>query len=130
MRGTGRRTPRLRGAGITCAQARRAARHLLSETDMGPERAGDVLTVVSELVANAHRHAGGVTGFRITPLPGAVVVEVSDASFHLPHRRPWSAVGRGGFGWLLVKRLAITVTVRCDHHGKTITALLTAEPPP
>ncbi|MCX5584006.1 hypothetical protein ACFV0H_39025 [Streptomyces erythrochromogenes] len=38
----------------------------------------DLLTVVSELVADAIRHAGGVTGFDIHRRAGQLVIEVSD----------------------------------------------------
>lgn len=110
---------------MTCARARQAARRLLTEMDVSPERTDDVLTVISELVANACRHAGGVTGLRITPRPGGVVVEVSDSSPRLPREEPSHPARPGGFGWAIVNRLADSVTIRPCRSGKTITALLT-----
>lgn len=116
--------PASSGAGVSCSQARQATRHLLAEMDVHPERAADALTVVTELVSNAHRHADGVTAFRVSPRPGAVVVEVSDASGRLPHERPWSPTRPGGFGWLLVNRLSDSTDVRFHRGGKTVMAKL------
>ncbi|MFE5488951.1 ATP-binding protein [Streptomyces virginiae] len=86
----------------------------------------DVLTVVSELVANAIRHAGGVTGFDVHRRAGLVVIEVSDHSLRLPHPRPPSPDGPRHFGWRLVKTLAPTVFICFHRRGKTITAPLPA----
>ncbi|MEU3317406.1 ATP-binding protein [Streptomyces sp. NPDC048387] len=117
------------GGGVNSGQAREVARLLLERLEVPPERAADVLTVVSELTANARQHAGGVTGFRITAQPGAVLVEVSDASARLPVEREWSPAEPGGFGWRLVNQLAVTTGIRCHRGGKTITATITITPP-
>lgn len=88
----------------------------------------DVLLVVSELVSNAVRHAGGVTAFRVRCLPDSVVVEVSDRSTACP-RPPGTPVAvPGGFGWLLVNRIADRTEIRPGHGGKTITAFLPLTP--
>ncbi|MGW5397663.1 ATP-binding protein [Streptomyces sp. NPDC003952] len=91
---------------------------------MGERVLDDVLTVVAELVTNAIRHAGGVTGFRVRCLPDAVAVEVSDASPLLPVSPGTPASTPGGFGWLLVNRLAHRTEIRTGREGKTITAHL------
>ncbi|MFC9818104.1 ATP-binding protein [Streptomyces virginiae] len=111
-------------AGTSCAQARETARRLLAEQDIPPVLTDDVLTVVSELVSNAVRHAGGVTGFQITVQTGQVIVEVSDGSALQPHLRPSSPDTPGGFGWRVVKTLAPSTFVRFNRNGKTITATI------
>ncbi|WP_046778587.1 ATP-binding protein [Streptomyces yangpuensis] len=113
-------------AGMTCAQARETARLVLAEEDAPPALVSDVLTVVSELVSNALRHAGGVTGFRVTARSGQVTVEVSDHSALQPHLRPPSPHTPGGFGWRMVKALAPSTFVRSHRGGKTIVAPLPA----
>ncbi|MFF3749282.1 ATP-binding protein [Streptomyces sp. NPDC002018] len=109
------------------AEARAMACSLLERFEPKvPERtAGDVLLVVSELVTNAVRHAGGVTGFRVSACAGEVEIAVRDASPLLPvgreHGQDWLP---GGYGWPLVQRLAeVTVTVLGDG-GKLIRALV------
>ncbi|MFF7296170.1 ATP-binding protein [Streptomyces sp. NPDC008265] len=116
-------TPKL-ATGLTCAQARESARTVLAEQDAPPRVVADVLTVVSELVSNAVRHAGGVTGFDIAVRAGKVVIEVSDRSALLPHLRPPSPHTPGGFGWRVVKSLAPSTYVRFHRQGKTIIATL------
>lgn len=86
----------------------------------------DVLLVVSELVSNAVRHAGGVTALRVLYLSDSVAVEVSDASPLAPHTPGTPAAAPGGFGWLLVKKIAQRTEIRYGHGGKTITAFLAA----
>ncbi|MFF3728022.1 ATP-binding protein [Streptomyces erythrochromogenes] len=113
-----------RSAGMSCAQARESARRVLAEQDAPPPLVDDVLTVVSELVSNAVRHAGGVTGFQVTVRAGQVVVEVSDRSALLPHLRPPSPHTPGGFGWRVVKTLAPSTFVRSHRSGKSIVAAL------
>ncbi|MFE3825675.1 ATP-binding protein [Streptomyces sp. NPDC059092] len=109
------------------AEARALARSFLDGHAPGvPEQAViDVLLVVSELVTNAIRHAGGVTGFRISAGTGVVEIAVQDASSRLPafeqRREEWLP---GGYGWPLVQRLAeVTVTLLGDG-GKLIRALI------
>ncbi|WP_406121463.1 ATP-binding protein [Streptomyces canus] len=83
-----------------------------------------VLLVVSELVTNAVRHAGGVTRFRLVAGPGTVTVTVEDASSTAPTLRR-SCVGEpGGFGWQLVRELSEDVEVSTRPGGKTVSALL------
>ncbi|MFC8516516.1 ATP-binding protein [Streptomyces sp. NPDC057257] len=82
------------------------------------------LLVVSELVTNALRHAGGVTGFGLRTGPGTLTVTVSDASPDPPRRRCTPVWEPGGFGWPLVLDLASDVRVRSGPKGKTIEATL------
>ncbi|MET9960025.1 ATP-binding protein [Streptomyces sp. NPDC006326] len=114
---------------VSCADARAMARDVLAGLEAPQEWVEDVLTVVSELVSNAHRHAGGVTGFEVAVRPGAVTVEVSDRSPLPPQSRPWNPEEPGSFGWRLVNQLADTTDVRFHPGGKTITATFTPDRP-
>ncbi|KJY18186.1 MULTISPECIES: ATP-binding protein [Streptomyces] len=109
---------------MNCAQARETARHVLAEHNAPEALVTDVLTVVSELVSNAIRHAGGVTGFHITVRAGQVTIKVSDGSTLPPHLRPPSPHTPGGFGWRVVKTLAPGTFIRFHRTGKTITAIV------
>ncbi|MFF3212998.1 ATP-binding protein [Streptomyces sp. NPDC002886] len=112
------------GPGLRSAEARQAAREVLSAEGVAERVLDDVLTVVAELVTNAIRHAGGVTGFRVLRLPDAVAVEVSDASPLLPCSPGTPVSVPGGFGWLLVNKIADRTEIRSGRDGKTITAYL------
>ncbi|WP_181764883.1 ATP-binding protein [Streptomyces albidus (ex Kaewkla and Franco 2022)] len=108
-------------------QARDIARDYLSalRPPATPETVDNVLLVVSELVTNAYRHAGGLSCFRVSGSAGSVHVQVTDPSPLLPRSRsigPETDLERGGgFGWPLVHHLAHEVTVRREPHGgKTI----------
>ncbi|MEU5322886.1 ATP-binding protein [Streptomyces sp. NPDC021056] len=83
-----------------------------------------VLLVVSELVTNAVRHAGGVTQFRLVAGPGAVTVTVEDASATAPSLQRSNADEPGGFGWQMVRELSEDVEVSTRPGGKTVSALL------
>ncbi|MGW7140267.1 ATP-binding protein [Streptomyces xanthophaeus] len=113
-------------AGLSCAEARDTARNILASLRPPPAGLDDVLTVVTELISNASRHAGGATGFQITARSDALTIEVSDRSPSPPRIQPWAPDIPGGFGWRLVNQLAIT-DVQVHQDGKTITATLTAE---
>ncbi|MFF3728557.1 ATP-binding protein [Streptomyces erythrochromogenes] len=113
------------GPGLSCAEARASARGILAGLNPSSARVNDVLTVVSEMISNAGRHAGGATAFQITARSGAVTVEVSDRSTSPPLIRPWAPDEPGGFGWRLINQLAAT-DVLLHHDGKTVTATLTA----
>ncbi|WP_327233259.1 ATP-binding protein [Streptomyces sp. NBC_01317] len=91
-----------------------------------PRRTQDVILVVSELVANALRHAGDVTSLRLRADCRSLQVAVDDPSPAQPQDRTPDLTGRtGGFGWPMIQRLAERVTVlpRPDG-GKTIRAVL------
>jgi anti-sigma regulatory factor (Ser/Thr protein kinase) len=82
--------------------------------------------VVSELVTNAVRHAGGEFTLRLNPRGSGIEVAVTDNSAALPRmRRPDFKDGNGGFGLPLVKQLSrsLTVTPR-PRGGKTVTAVV------
>ncbi|MFI0240328.1 ATP-binding protein [Streptomyces sp. NPDC016845] len=89
----------------------------------------DALLIASELAANALRHGGGLTRFSACVHAHVLVVQVSDRSDREPLLLPHDPTVPGGFGWLMVRSLARSVTVeRHGAGGKTITAELA--PPP
>ena len=85
--------------------------------------AEDVLLVVSELVTNALRHAGGVTGMRVALTREGVEVTVRDASGERPAARgrdgDWLP---GGYGWPMVSRLAEVAVIPLGAGGKLVRA--------
>ncbi|MCX5231910.1 ATP-binding protein [Streptomyces sp. NPDC006553] len=88
---------------------------------------GDALLVTSELVTNALRHGGGLTGFGVELDPGGVTITVADASGELPHLTDGRGAERasgpaeGGFGWPLVRLLAQEIRLTLPPEGgKTI----------
>ncbi|MFH8739029.1 ATP-binding protein [Streptomyces sp. NPDC017964] len=113
---------------ITAAQARHATHEFFSGLIPAPsqERVENAVVVVSELVANAFRHAGGVTGLHLAADRDVVEIAVRDPCPALPRERPPDLDGcEGGFGWPLIRMLARTVTVRPSHNGgKVISAVL------
>jgi anti-sigma regulatory factor (Ser/Thr protein kinase) len=88
-----------------------------------PEAVDNVLLVVSELVTNAYRHAGGLSCFRVSGSAGNIHVQVADPSPVLPYSRSngmdEDLERCGGFGWPLVLHLAREVTVRREPEGGT-----------
>ncbi|WP_280882543.1 ATP-binding protein [Streptomyces pseudovenezuelae] len=109
----------------TVGLARNVTRRFLALAAPEGESAIDtVLLVMSELFTNAVRHAGGATGFRLEAGPGTVTVAVHDASTVSPRSLPLDLTRPGGFGWLLVRELAVDVRVEVHAMGKTVTAVV------
>lgn len=119
------------------AEARDAVMRLLTSQFCGLVSEGlaadvvvaDALLVTSELVTNAVRHGGGITGFAAELTDEGLRVEVADASPDLPvavdSDAETSRVGRiGGYGWALVRRLAKQVSITVHPGGKSIIALI------
>jgi anti-sigma regulatory factor (Ser/Thr protein kinase) len=101
-----------------------AATYLAAHGDRVPGPVlDDVLLVVSELVTNALRHAGGVTGLRVTLRNDGVEVTVQDGSREQPvtrgHGGNWLP---GGYGWPMVSRLAEVAVVPLGADGKLVRA--------
>ncbi|MFI9228681.1 ATP-binding protein [Streptomyces rimosus] len=114
--------------GRSVADARLDARAFLGGLlpPVASEAADTVLLVVSELVTNALRHAGGTWALELTAHPDGIEVAVHDPSPQTPRlRNPDLNGGTGGFGWPLVTRLAYTTAVTPGPSGgKTVSALL------
>jgi anti-sigma regulatory factor (Ser/Thr protein kinase) len=98
----------------------------LDEEGLADVVVADALLVTSELVTNAIRHGGGLTGFRAEITDDGLLLTVADASPRAPvtAERDPSDVPAGGYGWLLVRRLAKRVSVTCLPGGKRIVALV------
>ncbi|MGW5061234.1 SpoIIE family protein phosphatase [Streptomyces sp. NPDC004096] len=77
--------------------------------------------IVSELVTNAIRHAGGPTALRLI-LDRSLICEVSDASNTSPHMRRSPVTDEGGRGLFLVAQVAQRWGTRYTGTGKTVWA--------
>ena len=120
----------------TAASARAHARAVVAarwDPSVRPAREEDVidlLLVVSELVANALRHGGGLAGFELTPVRDGIRLAVHDHSDDVPataHGPGFLSAGQrtGGYGWPLVVRLAREITVeKRPTGGKTISVFV------
>ncbi|MFF7178337.1 ATP-binding protein [Streptomyces sp. NPDC008121] len=117
------------GGGVrTSADAREATRRRLARIrPVDRSQVDDLLLVVSELVANAERHAGGATEFRLDLGRDSVTVSVTDTSDEPPENRRGEALTPGGYGWPIVLRLCREVTVSVHEGGKTIRAVVPLE---
>jgi anti-sigma regulatory factor (Ser/Thr protein kinase) len=117
---------------VSAADVRQRIRQELAKSSgpFDPLAVEDTLLVASELAANAIVHGGGITGFQTRVADGVLHVAVSDGSDRAP-----AAVARapgdlrpGGFGWPIIRRLALGVDVRPHAPGgppgKTITVTL------
>ncbi|QKW17863.1 ATP-binding protein [Kitasatospora sp. NA04385] len=119
----------------TAGAARAAVTALLSDTGRATVAPlGAVHLVVTELVANAFRHADGMTGFdaRVDADGAALVVTVDDGDERTPVETPGvldDPAALGGRGWPLVRLLA--ATCRTDPRpegGKRITVTFPLRP--
>ncbi|WP_042377290.1 ATP-binding protein [Streptacidiphilus melanogenes] len=87
------------------------------------ERAEDVLLVVSELVANAMTHGGGVRELVVTLDGDALVVGATDAESRPPAlQKPGDPSQPGGHGLQVVHRLSETWGSTPQPAGKTVWA--------
>ncbi|MET9365977.1 ATP-binding protein [Streptomyces sp. NPDC006632] len=98
----------------TAAQARDTARDFLAALVPAPSKESieNAVLIVSELVTNALRHAGGATSLDLAADPATLRISVRDPSPVPPRERTPDLRGyEGGFGWLLVRYLAKSVAV-------------------
>jgi hypothetical protein len=87
------------------------------------ERAEDVLLVVSELIANAMTHGGGVRELVVTLDGDALVVGATDGERRPPAlQRPGDPSQPGGHGLQVVRRLSETWGSLPQASGKTVWA--------
>ncbi|MFJ9776164.1 ATP-binding protein [Kitasatospora sp. NPDC101157] len=97
----------------------------------GPRRGllDDVLQVTTELLANACVYGRGIRELVLEHRLGVLRVEVSDHSPAPPHRRTPTFGYPGGYGLLVVERLATCWGTTADTAGKRVWAeLLTTHP--
>ncbi|MFD9687193.1 ATP-binding protein [Kitasatospora sp. NPDC059146] len=112
----------------TAADARSVITSLLSAVPGDTSAARrDAHLAVTELLTNALRHGGGLTGFRarLDVKPPVLRIEVEDRSDELPRAPEREGPGPdrlGGRGWVIVRRLAASCKVeRFPGGGKRIT---------
>lgn len=111
------------------AHARDLARETLESWNWPPERVEVVVLLVSELVTNAHRHAGTDAWLQLQPTPDGVRLAVHDGSTRQPARRtPDLEAAAGGFGLHILERLASRWGVETNADGKRIWALVPSTP--
>jgi anti-sigma regulatory factor (Ser/Thr protein kinase) len=104
------------------ADARRLARIVLEETGA---KVPELDLVISELAANAVRHAGTHYRVEISVEGGTVVVGVHDHSSALPQKRTPQPGEGGGRGLLIIESIARRWGVHpIDGDGKTVWAEL------
>ncbi|MCT4353321.1 serine/threonine-protein phosphatase [Streptomyces sp. Je 1-79] len=85
--------------------------------------------VLSELVTNAIRYAGGPIDVRLIRVAGRLICEVSDPSATHPRMRRARLTDEGGRGLYLVAQLATRWGSRYSRSGKTIWAEQDFPPP-
>lgn len=85
-----------------------------------PQRRADILLVVSELAANAVRHAPGRFTLMMRPALTSVHITVRDTSRIAPLSLPLDLLAGGGLGWHLIRVLAEQVSVLPAADGKEI----------
>ncbi|MFS0697196.1 ATP-binding protein [Streptomyces nitrosporeus] len=108
-------------AGLLDARSKEPGAAHLADTTLA-----DALLVTSELVTNAFRHGGGLTGFTAEVSAEGLLLTVSDASREVPSvtvHGPGSDLV-GGYGWPLVHRLSSRLTVTPYPGGKRIAVLI------
>ena len=94
-----------------------------------PSLCGDLALIVTELVANAVRHAGTAITVRLSRLGDGVRVEVADGSTRPLRPRLASLADEGGRGLLLVDALSTRYGVEAERAGKLVWVELLPEPP-
>ncbi|RSS66754.1 ATP-binding protein [Streptomyces sp. WAC06614] len=119
--GWARSFPVHRGVG----EARRwclAHLNTLRWTADAPDTVHSVLLTVSELVTNAHVHAGSSAQLVLTWDGTCLHVSVADADPHLPAPRQASTQATSGRGLAIIDALADAWDAHEVHGGKAITA--------
>ncbi|MCS0604357.1 ATP-binding protein [Streptomyces sp. LP11] len=109
-------------------EARQAVRALLARAGHPPSHptSQDAQIVVSELVANAYRHAPGPGALLLEVVPDAALlrISVSDSSPDPPEPRAHDAGRIGGHGLHLVSRLCAQLNTVVSATGKKVVAHL------
>ncbi|MBV1938913.1 ATP-binding protein [Streptomyces sp. BV286] len=87
-----------------------------------PQTVDDVVLAVSELITNAHVHAHSDAYLVLTWDGDCLHVSVHDEDPELPRQREPGAGEVSGRGMGIVRMLADEWGMRCQRHGKTVTA--------
>ena len=118
---------RLDGSGGCVSTARGCARAYLEQCapPLPKAAAADALVVVSELVTNAVVHAPGPCCLYLVEAEEELTIAVSDGSTTPPRQRVPNLDRGGGFGLILLRRLARRIDVYLRPPcGKTVCATL------
>ncbi|MFJ4868698.1 ATP-binding protein [Streptomyces sp. NPDC088757] len=99
-------------------------RHLaaLPWTAREPETVDSVVLAVSELLTNAHLHAHSDAQLVLTWDGDCLHISVHDEDPRLPRPREADEGALSGRGVNIVRALADEWSMRCQRHGKTVTA--------
>ena len=84
--------------------------------------------MITELVQNVVRHTGDGGDVVLTSRPGAVLIEVSDASPEMPRALGADARRPGGRGLFLVRAMSQAWGMRRIVGGKVVWATMAATP--
>jgi anti-sigma regulatory factor (Ser/Thr protein kinase) len=103
-----------------CPAARRFV-YYAADQWLGQERLADVLTVVTELVANATTHARTPMVLNLASRGGRIRVELYDESPALPARREGQGID-AGLGLRIVEGVALRWGVNLRDDGKVVWA--------
>ncbi|MEV6247868.1 ATP-binding protein [Streptomyces sp. NPDC051742] len=95
---------------------------LLAGHPLRPTTENDAVLVVSELVTNAIRYAGGECTLDLAVEGDGIGIDVHDHNPDPPRPKQPDPGREGGFGWGIVTRLVGHVTVRREPDGKTVHA--------
>ncbi|MGW5848922.1 ATP-binding protein [Streptomyces sp. NPDC055254] len=87
-----------------------------------PDTVHSILLTVSELVTNAHLHAGSSAQLVLTWDGRCLHVSVADSDPFLPAPRDASSAATSGRGLAIIDALADAWDAHAFHGGKTITA--------
>jgi anti-sigma regulatory factor (Ser/Thr protein kinase) len=121
------------GAGLHLLRAAVAAH--AGQLGVPDHRIGPLVTVASELAANAIRHGGDTGRLRLWRDPTAVFCQVSDHGPGIPDpmigTQPPDLLQLGGRGVWICRQLCdhLTIDVMPDQHGTMVTAVIAVEPP-
>ena len=118
---------RLDGSGGCVSTARRCARAYFAQcaSPLSEAAAADALVMVSELVTNAVVHAPGPCCLYLVEAEAELTIAVSDSSTAPPRPRVPNLERGGGFGWVLLRRLARRIDVYLrPPWGKTVCATM------
>ena len=112
------------------ARARQALTPLLHAWHLADPVRDDVLLVVTELVTNAVRHAGGPRPLELSVAcsDDEVVVCVRDAGTGVPLPRRAAADAETGRGLALIEAVASRWWVEADRDGKCVSVALVRSP--
>ncbi|MFC8172494.1 ATP-binding protein [Streptomyces sp. NPDC057242] len=102
----------------------------LSWTAAEPETVDSVVLAVSELLTNAHIHAHSDAQLVLTWDGDCLHISVHDEDPALPRPREAAEGAVSGRGVSIVRALADEWSMRCQRHGKTVTACFRPTVPP